>query len=136
MNAVSRVEMWRGGFRLDISVAAPFVWRCLTGPAVSLFPHHSSGRTDAGGNALVRSQRVAVAPGRRFLLRRNAVVNGARRLAVVDLDATVPGRYPRMMPGRSHGRFLQYEAKIEKPASATTLRSLTARDQQIKSAAW
>jgi hypothetical protein len=26
-----RVEMWRGGFRLNISVAAPFVWRCLSG---------------------------------------------------------------------------------------------------------
>ena len=29
-----RVEMWRGGGRSNISVAAPFVWRCLTGSAV------------------------------------------------------------------------------------------------------
>src|SRR5262245_24191743 len=27
-----RVEMWRSGGRSNISVAAPFVWRCLTGP--------------------------------------------------------------------------------------------------------
>jgi hypothetical protein len=34
-----RVEMWRSGCRPSISVAAPFVWRCLTGSAVALFPH-------------------------------------------------------------------------------------------------
>jgi hypothetical protein len=28
---LGRVEMWRGGCRLNISVAAPFVWRCLSG---------------------------------------------------------------------------------------------------------
>ena len=27
--AIGRVEMWRGGCRLNISVAASFVWRCL-----------------------------------------------------------------------------------------------------------
>src|SRR3982750_3628680 len=32
-----RVEMWRGGGRSNISVAAPFVWRCLTGSAVAPF---------------------------------------------------------------------------------------------------
>src|ERR1700730_17324030 len=31
--------MWRGGCRSTISVAAPFVWRCLTGSAVAPFPH-------------------------------------------------------------------------------------------------
>src|SRR5262245_32321280 len=34
-----RVGMWRGGFRLNISVAASFVWRCLSGSAVAPFPH-------------------------------------------------------------------------------------------------
>jgi hypothetical protein len=34
-----RVEMWRGGFRLHISVSASFVWRCLSGVAVTPFPH-------------------------------------------------------------------------------------------------
>jgi len=29
------VEMWRGGFRLDLSVSASFVWRCLSSPAVT-----------------------------------------------------------------------------------------------------
>src|SRR6516162_9833620 len=33
------VEMWRSGFRLHISVAASFVWRCLNGVAVTPFPH-------------------------------------------------------------------------------------------------
>ena len=34
-----RVGVWRGGFRLSMSVAAPFVWRCLSGAAVAPFPH-------------------------------------------------------------------------------------------------
>jgi hypothetical protein len=36
---VGRVEVWRGGFRSKISVAAPFVWRCLTGSTLAPFPH-------------------------------------------------------------------------------------------------
>src|SRR5580692_5777949 len=45
---VGRVEMWRGGVRLSMSVAAPFVWRCLSGPAVAPFPHpaHRTGHAD------------------------------------------------------------------------------------------
>src|SRR5882762_11553434 len=34
-----RVEMWRGGCRPDISVAASFVWRCLSGSTMTPFPH-------------------------------------------------------------------------------------------------
>src|SRR5208283_3514113 len=43
-----RVEMWRGDFRPNISVAAPFVWRCLTGSTVAPFPHpaHRTGHAD------------------------------------------------------------------------------------------
>jgi hypothetical protein len=29
---LGRVGVWRGGFRSTLSVAAPFVWRCLTSP--------------------------------------------------------------------------------------------------------
>src|SRR5215468_9429451 len=40
--------MWRSGCRPNISVAAPFVWRCLTGAAVAPVPHpaHRTGRAD------------------------------------------------------------------------------------------
>jgi transposase len=37
LDAFGRVGMWRGGIRLNISVAAPFVWRCLSGLAVLRF---------------------------------------------------------------------------------------------------
>ncbi len=37
--ANGRVEMWRGGVRKNISVAAPFVWRCLNGSTMAPFPH-------------------------------------------------------------------------------------------------
>ena len=30
--------MWRGCFRLNISVAASFVWRCLSGSTLAPFP--------------------------------------------------------------------------------------------------
>src|SRR5277367_1149801 len=52
--AVRRVEMWRGGGRSNISVAAPFVWRCLTGSAVAPFPHpaHRTGQAELPHPAL------------------------------------------------------------------------------------
>src|SRR6202022_381018 len=51
---IGRVEMWRGGFRLNISVAASFVWRCLSGSAVTPFPHpaHRTGQADLPHPAL------------------------------------------------------------------------------------
>ena len=46
MTEFGRVEMWRGGSRPGLSVAAPFVWRCLSNLAVTPFPHpaHRTGR--------------------------------------------------------------------------------------------
>jgi ABC-type branched-subunit amino acid transport system ATPase component len=43
-----RVEMWRGGCRLNIAVAASFVWRCLSGSTMTPFPHpaHRTGQAD------------------------------------------------------------------------------------------
>jgi hypothetical protein len=43
---LGRVEMWRGGGRSGLSVAAPFVWRCPSNLAVAPFPHppHRTGR--------------------------------------------------------------------------------------------
>ena len=32
-----RVGMWRGGFRLGLSVSATFVWRCLINRAMAPF---------------------------------------------------------------------------------------------------
>jgi ABC-type amino acid transport substrate-binding protein len=36
---MGRVGMWRGGHRSGISVAASFVWRCLTSLTIAPFPH-------------------------------------------------------------------------------------------------
>jgi hypothetical protein len=49
-----RVEMWRGGCRSNISVAAPFVWRCLSGSTLTSFPHpaHRTGQADLPHPAL------------------------------------------------------------------------------------
>ena len=41
-----RVEVWRGGFRSNISVSASFVWRCLSGSTMTLVSTpRSSNRT-------------------------------------------------------------------------------------------
>ena len=46
--AFGKVEMWRSGCRLNISVSASFVWRCLSGSALTPFPHpaHRTGHAD------------------------------------------------------------------------------------------
>src|SRR5271170_4435592 len=40
--------MWRGSCRLNISVSASFVWRCLSGSALTPFPQpaHRTGHAD------------------------------------------------------------------------------------------
>jgi len=69
---LSRVEMWRGGRRFGLSVAAPFVWRCPSTLAVAPFPHppRRTGRALLTHPALFRhlkpsrsSGRVWAAPG-------------------------------------------------------------------------
>src|SRR5437763_13977815 len=46
--ALGRVGVWRSGGRPNISVAAPFVWRCLIGSTMAPFPHpaHRTGHAD------------------------------------------------------------------------------------------
>jgi hypothetical protein len=47
-SVLGRVEMWRGCCRSNISVSAPFVWRCLSGSTMAPFPHpaHRTGQAD------------------------------------------------------------------------------------------
>jgi len=46
--------MWRGGLRISLSVAAPFVWRCLNSRPITPFPHpsHRTGHADLPHPAL------------------------------------------------------------------------------------
>ena len=48
LRGFGRVEVWRGDFRSSISVAASFVWRCLSGSTMAPFPHpaHRTGHAD------------------------------------------------------------------------------------------
>ena len=56
---IGRVEKWRGGGRLGLSVAAPFVWRCPSSFAVTPFPlpAHRTGRADFPHPALFQGFR-------------------------------------------------------------------------------
>src|SRR5262245_60905555 len=49
-----RVGMWRGGCRPNISVSAPFAWRCLSGSTLTPFTHpaHRTGQADLPHPAL------------------------------------------------------------------------------------
>jgi hypothetical protein len=53
-HSLGRVEMWRGGGRFGLSVAAPFVWRCPSNLTVAPFPHpaHRTGHADLPHPAL------------------------------------------------------------------------------------
>ena len=56
---IGRVEKWRGGGRLGLSVAAPFVWRCPSSLAMTPFPlpAHRTGRADFPHPALFQGFR-------------------------------------------------------------------------------
>gem|GEM_PF-6301211 len=64
--------MWRGGSRPGISVAAPFVWRCLSGSTIAPFPHpsHRTGHADslAGGADKLANRAAVLAQGGRTRL--------------------------------------------------------------------
>jgi transposase len=62
---LGRVEVWRGCGRLNISVAAPFVWRCLTGSTLAPSPHpaRQTGHADFPHPAFSRSVRPSLLAG-------------------------------------------------------------------------
>src|ERR1019366_9920664 len=61
---IGRVEMWRGSSRPGVSVAAPFVWRCPSTPAVTPFPHpaHRTGRAELPHPALGPDLTLSLTP--------------------------------------------------------------------------
>src|SRR5580693_10734009 len=69
-----RVEVWRGDCRSNTSVAAPFVWRCLTGSTLAPSPHpaHRTGHADLPHPAL--GQNITPSP----TTRRAQVGSGVR----------------------------------------------------------
>src|ERR1700687_2445221 len=84
---VGRVEVWRGGCRPNISVAAPFVWRCLTGSALAPFPPpaHRTGHADLPHPAL--GQDVTPSPTtRRAQAGSDVRDHSARKGARVDMS--------------------------------------------------
>jgi len=63
---MGRVEVWRGCCRLNVSVAAPFVWRCLTGSTLAPSPHpaRQTGHADFPHPAFSRPVRPSLSAGR------------------------------------------------------------------------
>ena len=85
-----RVEMWRGGSRSGLSVAAPFVWRCPSNLAVAPFPHpaHRTGHADLPHPALGQDLTLSPTTGC-ALARSGARARSARTGARVD--SSLPG---------------------------------------------
>jgi hypothetical protein len=80
-----RVEMWRGFCRSNISVSAPFVWRCLSSSTVAPFPHpaHRTGQAALPHTAL--GQDLTPPPtARRDRARSSVRARSARKGARVD----------------------------------------------------
>ena len=80
-----RVEMWRGGSRFGLSVAAPFVWRCPSNLAIAPFPHpaHRTGHADLPHPALGQDITPSPTPGR-GRVRSDVRAGSARKGARVD----------------------------------------------------
>src|SRR5215469_1624201 len=108
--------MWRGGRRPGMSVAAPFVWRCLTGAAVAPFPHpaHRTGRADLTGSAAI----AGFCP------------HGTRRAALPQRalqEGPEAGRssVPSLMDNRFGEREYGQKPFVRRPGNATLLASLS-----------
>ena len=71
---LGRVEVWRGCCRPNISVSAPFVWRCLTGPTLAPFPHpaRQTGHADFPHPAFSRPVRPSLSAGQRAAVGRSS----------------------------------------------------------------
>jgi hypothetical protein len=84
-HSLGRVEMWRGGGRFGLSVAAPFVWRCPSNLAVAPFPHpaHRTGHADLPHPALGQDLTPSPTTGR-CQVRSNARDRSTRTDARVD----------------------------------------------------
>src|SRR6266436_5534559 len=93
--------MWRGGVRSTMSVAAPFVWRCLSGSAITPFPQ----RLDLLADQLVR----------------HAVVMLGELDVVIEVDATALPRGVLVGKGwQRHERRLVQRFEERPPAHAPT----------------
>ncbi len=59
---LGRVEMWRDGLRLGLTVAASFVWQCLISLTIAPFPHlaRQTGRADFPHPAFFRTSSLRV----------------------------------------------------------------------------
>ena len=112
-----RVEVWRSCCRLNISVAAPFVWRCLTGSTLAPSPHpaRQTGHADFPHPAFSRPVRPSLSAGRRVAVERcrgrasrrdtRLGSGGTQRLVVPCGASTSDGPVVPCMPERAH-RFL------------------------------
>ena len=82
---MGRVGMWRGGVRSGISVAAPFVWRCLNGLTIAPFPHppHRTWRANFPHHALGQDVTLS-STARRAQAGSGVRARSARRGARVD----------------------------------------------------
>src|SRR5271169_6479395 len=115
-NHNGRVGMWRGGGRPGMSVAAPFVWRCLSGSTVAPFPHpsHRTGHADLSGSSAIAGFRP----------------HGSHRAALPQWalqDGPEAGRSP--IPGLMDCRFWEWEDGQDflerRPGHVTLLASCT-----------
>ena len=94
-----RVRMWRGGLRISLSVAAPFVWRCLNSETITPFPHppHRTGHADLPHPALGQELTPLHTKGHPQFTRPTA----QSRVTLAYTDRVYCAQPPMPPPGRS-----------------------------------
>ena len=115
---IGRVEVWRGGVRLSMSVPAPFVWRCLSGSPVAPFPHpaHRTGHADFPHPAL----------GQDFTPSSRATPSAASEHHLELIGCPISMSFPafcvclelRSLPSTRVTRFPRYYEPLRHPKSA------------------
>src|ERR1700741_2283483 len=115
--------MWRGGCRSEISVSAPFVWRCLSSSTMTPFPHpaHRTGLADLPHPAL--GQDLTPSPtARRVQAQLGVRARSARRGARVDRSIPLilgrPAASEQMLVSFTRHPFGSREMAIEGSAGA------------------
>jgi len=113
---LGRVGVWRGGCRPNIAVAAPFVWRCLTGSTLAPFPHsaHRTGHADLSGSAAIAG--FCPHGSRRAALPQRALQGGPEEAGRSSVPSLMDNRFGEREDGQ--------EPFVRRPSNATFLASL------------
>ena len=90
---VGRVEMWRGGGRFGLSVAAPFVWRCPSNLAIASVSTSRCIEPDVQFSRIRLSDKTSRFRPRRVTLQQARQVNDAQLVIQIRVEIGRPATF-------------------------------------------